>query len=285
MRSSIADYEVTEVLEGAEGAGTAYRCRPPERMRIPGPEGTDPQGPDPRVPAAEVMVAELAVDASGWGELTDRLMRTVAIGSAHLLRLLEVGPDLETGGVFVVSEAPQPAPPAGPMDTRRAVARVESVALGAHALHEAGLAHGDIRPAAVFDTERGPVLGLPRLDRSPGWVVEASSWRDLVTVDPERIGGEAPSRSSDIWALGALLNTLASERPLYPDIDRDEPVTAVQRLLFTRPEVDPALPAAVRDLIEACLAVDPADRPTTAAAVAERARRVIDDLPANGDRP
>ena len=276
MRSSIADYEVTEVLDRAEGTGTAYRCRPPERRPVPGSQ--------PSVPDRYVMVAELAVDASGWGELTDRLMRTVAVGSSHLLRLLEVGPDLETGGVFVVSEAPQPAPPPGPMDARRAMARVESVALGAHALHEAGLAHGDIRPAAVFDTERGPVLGLPRLDRSAGWVVDASSWRDLVTVDPERIAGEAPSRAGDVWALGALLHTLMSERPLYPDIDRDEPVTAVQRLLFTRPEVDPALPVAVRDLVEACLAADPADRPTTAAAVAERARRVIDELPADGDR-
>jgi serine/threonine protein kinase len=89
-------------------------------------------------------------------------------------------------------------------------------------------------------------------------------------MDPDLLCGEAPSRSSDIWSLGATLHLAASERPLFPGIDADEPVTAVQRLLFTRPEIDRDLDPVVAETVAACLDPDPDARPGTAAEVAER---------------
>jgi hypothetical protein len=41
-------------------------------------------------------------------------------------------------------------------------------------------------------------------------------------------------------------------------------------VLFTRPEVDPSLPAGPAGVVEACLQRDPANRPATALEVAER---------------
>jgi serine/threonine protein kinase len=121
----------------------------------------------------------------------------------------------------------------------------------------------------VLLTERGSALDLPRICDPPGLITSVSSWSDVVTLDPELLGGGGPSRSSDVWALGATLNAVLGDRPLYPGIEADDPVTAVQRILFTRPEPDPSLAPAVRDLISRCLAADPADRPPTALAVAE----------------
>jgi hypothetical protein len=70
--------------------------------------------------------------------------------------------------------------------------------------------------------------------------------------------------------LAATLHGLLSSRPLYPGIDEDPIVTAVQRILFTRPEVDAALPAEVAENLAACLADDPGERTLSADELADR---------------
>jgi eukaryotic-like serine/threonine-protein kinase len=186
-----------------------------------------------------------------------------------------VGPDLDpaAAGVYLASEAPTGgtlASPSHPLDTAAKVRAVAEIALAAHALHEAGLAHGRIYGESVWLTDRGAVLGPPPLDSPPGLVTRVRSWRGSVTVDRDLFGGETPSRSSDVWAIGATLHVALSDRPIYPGIDVDEPVTAVQRIVFGQAEVDPQLPADLTDIIAACLDHDPAARPVTAKEVADR---------------
>ncbi len=254
MRDAIADYRVVEPWGRA---GSRYVCRPPERLRRDG----------------DVMVTELAVDADGWQQLCDSLLRLASAPEGRMLEVIEVGRDMETGRSYLVTE-PVPggtlAEPARPGRPGEGLQAVEAAARGAHALHEVGLAHGSIRPSAVLLTDRGPVLDVPRLDAPDGEVIRIGPWSELVAVDPELLAGESPSRASDIWALGATLHSVVSDRPLFPGIESDEPVTAVQRVMFTRPEPDPSLPPALRDLITTSLSADPADRPPTALAFAER---------------
>ena len=254
VRDSIADFDV-EAPWGERGG--RYVCRPPERLGRTG----------------QVMVSELAVDAEGWQQLCDWLIRLASAPGGGLLEVIEIGPDLDTGGVFLVTETADGgtlAAPEEPADDRRRLDAVASAARAAHALHEVGLAHGSIHAGTILFGGRGPVLDVPRLGAPPGEVARVGPWEELVAVDPELLAGEAPSRHSDIWALGATLHSVMSRRPLFPDIGDDEPVTAVQRVMFTRPEPDPALPAALLELVESCLAPDPADRPPSALAVAER---------------
>jgi serine/threonine protein kinase len=254
VRVSIADFEVVASWPGRDGR---FVCRPPERLA----------GPD------LVMVSELAVDAEGWQQLCDWLIRLASAPGGGLLEVIEVGPDLQTGGVFLVSEAAAGgtlAEPEEPTDRRRRVDAVAAAARAAHALHEVGLAHGSIHPGTILFGGRGPVLDVPGLDASPGQVTRVGRWQELVAIDPELLGGETPSRHSDIWSLGATVHTVMSGRPLFPGVEEDEAVTAVQRVMFTRPEPDPALPAPLRELIDACLAPDPADRPQSALAVADQ---------------
>lgn len=259
VRVSIADYEVVEPWGRTPGR---YVCRPPERLGRGG----------------EVLVSELAVGAEGWQQLCDTLLRMATAPDSRMVELIEVGPDLEAGGVFVAS---QTAPggtladavgEAGGLDRAERLQALETVARGAHALHEVGLAHGSIHPGSVVLTETGAALDLPDLDAPVGRVVKIEGWPTLVALDPELLSGESPSRSSDIWALGATVHAAFSQRPLFPGIEEDEPVTAVQRMMFSRPEPDPSLPGPLLALIGDCLAADPADRPDTALAVAERLR-------------
>ena len=254
VRETIADYQVT----GPWGrSGRRWVCRAPARL---GRDGA-------------VMVSELAVDDDGWQQLCDTLVRLASTPGGRMLELLEVGHDLEAGRVYVATEAAEGGTLADPErlpGMRERLDAVEAGARGAHALHEVGLAHGSIRPDTVLLTAKGALLDLPRLDAPEGEVIRIGAWSELIAVDPELLAGESPSRASDIWALGATLHAVLSDRPLFPGIESDEPVTAVQRVMFTRPEPDPSLPPPLRDLVDACLAADPADRPPSALAVAER---------------
>ena len=221
------------------------------------------------------MVTELAADAGAWRDVTARLSALASVASADLLALLEAGPDLDADGtgVYLASEAATDGSaddPAVPLDAGAKFAAALAAARGAHALHEVGIAHGSIDARALLLTERGPVLGPPRFGGPSGVVATARDWREVATLDPALLRGEPPSRSSDVWALACTVHDLFSDRPLHPGIEGDSLLIAVQRVSFTRPTVDPDLPAGMRAVLSSCLAADPADRPATAAEFADR---------------
>lgn len=249
LRDAIADYEL---IRAWDGPGRRHVAHPPGRLRLEGP----------------VVVSELAVDAEGWQALCDRLARLARVPGDGLLEVIEVGPDLDTGTVFLVTErAERMTGRPVPAEAARLVA---GAARAMHAMHEAGLTYGPLTADSILVADRGPVLDLPQVDAVAGEIVDRATWESLQTAEPEILGGEAPSRGSDIWSIGAVLHSLLTERPLYPGIEGDETVTAVQRVLFTRPEPDGAIAGPFLSLIEACLEGDPADRPVSALAVAER---------------
>jgi serine/threonine protein kinase len=260
LRSSVADYPIIEALPSTGTGQARYLCRAPERLEF------DDE---------TVMITELAVDASGWRDLIGNLSRLAGVESPHLLRLIEVGPDLDSAGagVYLVAEA---APgrslgaPGEALDSSGRIRAVAEAARGAHALHECGLAHGSIDSRSIFLTNRGGALGPPSLGGQAGVVTRMRDWRDVMVLDPALLRGEDPSRSSDIWALATTLHSLLSDRPLYPGIASDPGVTAVQRVLFTRPEIDPSLPAGIADSLAACLADDPGERILSADEFADR---------------
>jgi serine/threonine protein kinase len=259
VRSSVADFEVIETLAPTSEGRARYLCRAPERMT-----GVE-----------RVMITEVDVDASGWNALVETLTRWSAMSADDLLRLLEAGPDLDPAGarVYLASEFPaggRLGDSGTDLDLGGRVRALAAAARGAHALHEGGMAHGAINLNTVVFTDRGPVLAPPPVDLRPGLVTRLGDWREFVTMDPALLCGEEASRSSDIWSLGATLHLATSERPLFAGIDSDAPVTAVQRLLFTRPEIDPDLDPELAETVAACLDPDPEARPATAAEVAER---------------
>jgi serine/threonine protein kinase len=260
LRSSVADYRVIQALSPTGMGQARYLCQAPERLELD---------------EAAVMVTELAVDASGWRELVGNLSRLAGVESPHLLRLLEAGPDLDPAGagVYLASEAASGGSigdPAEHLDPAALIKAVAEAARGAHMLHECGLAHGSIDSRTILLTSRGGALGPPGLGGQAGVVTRMRDWRDVAVLDPALLRGEDPSRSSDIWALATTLHAVLSSRPLYAGIESDPAVTAVQRVLFTRPEIDPSLPAGIADSLAACLADDPGERILSADEFADR---------------
>jgi serine/threonine protein kinase len=87
-------------------------------------------------------------------------------------------------------------------------------------------------------------------------------------IDPELLQGAVPSRSTDIWALGATINRALSGESLYGELPEGQPLVAIRAVVSGQARVSRRLGDAEAQLIQACL--EPTEnRPPTAAAIAE----------------
>ena len=256
LRSAVADYELGEAL-----APGCYRARPPERLGF--------------APDAVVRLWEVAVDGAGWPEVSSDMALFASVDSPNLIRLFEAGPDLDpTGaGAYLVSEDPPGgslASPTRPLQLGEMISAAAGAARGAHALHEAGLAHGSISAESIFLADRGCILGPPGPAGPGGAVVRVDRWQALEVLDPELLRGAPAGRSTDVWALAASLHQVCSGTSLYPGLDREQTVTAVQKVLYGPPTVASTLPSDLAGLLERCFDRDPSTRPATALELADR---------------
>ncbi len=265
MRSSLADYQLLGPFgTGGELDGT-WLARPPARIGQT---------------AATVVVTELGDPGPGWPDLSARLAALAAVNNEHLPHLVEAGCTEEDDGTVAwvarLDADARPIPTGG-TDRTAALLAVAGAARAAHALHDAGMAHGDIRPAALL------VAGERFRLEPPFRTVALRNERagpsrrpvDLDAVDPTTLWGEGPSRAGDIWSLGATAHALIARRPIHPALADDGIVTAVQRTLIEPPQIATDIEGPLDALIRSCLAPDPADRPATAAELAERLEGLV----------
>ncbi len=133
-------------------------------------------------------------------------------------------------------------------------------------LHAERLAHGDLAPRQILVGRGGGVALLaPGLPVVRGLLVAPDQRvHRLRRRAPEVLLGAAPTPTSDVFGLGALLYELLSGRT-YRDGARPEALRSAARAGLP-PELSGAnVPGAVRALLAACLSPDPADRPADAA--------------------
>ena len=156
------------------------------------------------------------------------------------------------------------------------------------AAHAAGLVHRDIKPANIMVTPHGAKVvdfGIAAPVR-PGGPADPNSelYGTPAYLAPERITHDAVEPASDVFSLGVLLYKLLAGGMPWTAGTKTGLMT---EHVFTDPKPLPPLdgvPPAVRDLCHACLAKDPAARPTAAVVAATLARAaglrtVGDDLP------
>jgi tRNA A-37 threonylcarbamoyl transferase component Bud32/streptogramin lyase len=157
----------------------------------------------------------------------------------------------------------------GTLDPGRALAIVGQIAKALDAAHAKGLVHRDVKPSNVLLDERDHVyladFGLTR--RQTDAAAQSGDSRSLGTpayLAPEQIEGGSIDGRADVYSLGCLLYQCLTGEPPFQAASRlevawahleEEPPRATER--------NPALPAAVDDVIRKAMAKNPDDRYTT----------------------
>jgi eukaryotic-like serine/threonine-protein kinase len=168
----------------------------------------------------------------------------------------------------------------GPLPVDEALAIARQLADALEAAHDAGIVHRDLKPANVRVRPDSTVkvldFGLARLHsehlpegaldpvNSPTLTVQGTAVGVILGtaayMAPEQARGRLVDRRADIWAFGCVLYELLTGRRIF----QGETVTDVLAAVMTRdPEwaaLPPAVPPAVRRLLERCLTRDPRRR-------------------------
>ena len=144
---------------------------------------------------------------------------------------------------------------AGPAGVTLAQAGRLAGLLGAavSAIHRAGEVHGDLKPENLFVTADGVrVIDFGAGAATPEYAA------------PEQLRGAASGPAADVYALGAILYELLTARPPFAgDLGAIE--YGVASLRPPAPSALAAVPAALDELVLACLEKDPARRPADVA--------------------
>ncbi|WP_078865701.1 protein kinase domain-containing protein [Streptomyces purpeochromogenes] len=131
------------------------------------------------------------------------------------------------------------------------------------AIHAAGLLHRDLKPSNVLLAADGPRVIDFGISRTMDATVLTRTGTAIGTsgfMSPEQAEGGQVGLASDVFSLGAVLAFAATGAEPF---GQGAPLAVMHRVVTGEPRLD-GLHGPVRALITACLAKNPADRPTAA---------------------
>ncbi|TGB13308.1 serine/threonine-protein kinase [Streptomyces sp. MZ04] len=231
---------------GADAAGRLYLAQSPGGRRV----------------AVKVVDAEVARDPAFRARLRREVAAAQLVSGGFAVPVVGADTDATTPWVaaghlagrslkeLIAAEGPPSA------DSAQRLAAALAEALGA--LHRAGVLHGDLRPSTILVRKDGPRLidfAVPRA-LAPDTVRLTA---EPPYTAPERLLGAAPSEASDIYALGAVLYFMATGRAPR---GRGGASALDRPTAHPEPDLSRLDDDLLRDSISACLATDPARRPT-----------------------
>ncbi|WP_163542338.1 serine/threonine-protein kinase [Occultella kanbiaonis] len=240
----LADFEVVRPI-GDGNHGQFFLARPPARLGIA----------DEYV-AVKVFAGQVTEDAYRRG--ARELRAFAAVDSPYLATVYDAVLDDRFFYAMEYFPLGSLASPERPLERAQALTVMEHAALAIDALHEAGLAHGDVKPANVMITPTGGKvsdLGLARVFAAGAALTGMAPETSVEFVDPELLLGEPPSRATDIWGLGATAHRVLTGVGLYGDLPEHQPLLAIRTVLKADgPTLSERLSPAEADVVGRCLA-------------------------------
>ncbi|MFS8200743.1 serine/threonine-protein kinase [Streptomyces sp. CWNU-52B] len=129
------------------------------------------------------------------------------------------------------------------------------------AAHSAGVLHRDVKPGNVLLSHDRRVLltdfGIAQVEGDTTITRTGEIVGSVDYLAPERIRGQDPGPSADLWALGATLYTAVEGRSPFR---RTTPLTTMQAVVGEEPDA-PRNAGPLTPVITALLRKDPAERP------------------------
>ncbi|WP_436757595.1 WD40 repeat domain-containing serine/threonine protein kinase [Streptosporangium sp. V21-05] len=244
--ASLGPYTI-EARLGEGGQGTVYLGRDPAGERV----------------AVKVLHPRFAADRVARARFEREIAVARQIAEFCTARVLDAG---ESGDhLYVVSEfidgpsLQQAVESEGPRDGAALQRIAISTATALVAIHQAGIAHRDFKPANVllgFDGPRVIDFGVSKaLDA--GLAQTSGAFGTPTYMSPEQIHGQPAAAPSDVFSWAVTMVFAATGSPAF---GRDTIPAVLHRILTAEPDLS-GVPEGLRPLLGACLAKSPADRP------------------------
>ncbi|MFD7666289.1 protein kinase [Streptomyces sp. NPDC059788] len=150
----------------------------------------------------------------------------------------------------------------GPLYPAQVASIGAALSEGLLAVHDAGVVHRDLKPSNILLSPKGPRI----IDFGIAWATGASTLTHVGTavgspgfLAPEQVRGAAVTPATDIFALGA---TLAYACTADSPFGQGSSEVMLYRVVHEEAHLA-GVPDALAPLLAACLAKDPAERPST----------------------
>ena len=280
LARELGSYRLGDLLASG-GMGEVYRATHrllarPAAIKLIRPDVLGTRSPD----QAQVMVKRFEREAA----------TAAALRSPHTIELYDFGIG-EDGSLYLVMELlngvtlEDLVARFGPVPAGRVVHLLRQACESLAEAHERGLIHRDIKPSNLYTCRLGREVdfvkvldfGLVKADRSEQVGTKLTT-PDALTgtpafMAPELVlGRTAADRRVDLYALGCVAYWLLTGHLVF---EADNAVAMLYRHVEDRPvppsrRTEIAVPPALEEIVLACLAKDPAQRPTDADELARR---------------
>ncbi len=265
-------YEILEVI-GRGGTGVVLRARDTKLERIV---------------AIKVLAATLAVSGTARRRFAREARAAAAVRDEHVIDIHAVRDDAPVP--YLVMEYIDGCNleallrKGGPLEVKEVLRIGIQVASGLAAAHKHGLIHRDVKPANIL-LENGVQrvkltdFGLARAANDASLTQSGFIAGTPLYMAPEQAAGEPIDPRTDLFSLGSMLYELCTGRPAFR---AETTLSVIKRVCEQTPrpirEANPEIPESVCRVIERLHAKKPAERPASAAEVADLLAGLLADL-------